>query len=392
LATAIKHKLSRNGFQLKNQPESDGGPSKLYNRAMTLARYLLRQFLPPFAFGLSLFSGVLLLDKIFDLIDLLVNKGVGLGLSLQIFFLFLPTIMSLSVPMSMLLACLLTFGRLSEDNEILALRASGLSFRQILWPPLAFALLLGLLLIPFNTRLTPAAMGRFRTLYHKIASADPLVQMEPRRFFAVQNIRLYAEEVAKDHRVLKNVWLYRVFPDATERIHAGSGRVDTGPDRLTLRLTDGQMERVSADKPDEFLHMGFREYDLGVPLRPEALPRDRGWREYTGTELRREINARRARGQPAGEIQSEFHLRFALAFAPIALALIGIPLGMTLERGGRGVGFGAAIVVIFVYYLLLVMGMNLAERNTLPAAPALWIANGVAALLGLGLYRQRVAQ
>ncbi|MBL0361451.1 MAG: LptF/LptG family permease [Elusimicrobia bacterium] len=57
---------------------------------MTLARYLLRQFLPPFAFGLSLFSGVLLLDKIFDLIDLLVNKGVGLSLSLQIFF-FVPS-------------------------------------------------------------------------------------------------------------------------------------------------------------------------------------------------------------------------------------------------------------------------------------------------------------
>lgn len=359
---------------------------------MTLARYLLRQFLPPFLFGLSLFSGVLLLDKIFDLIDLLVNKGVGIGLSLQIFFLFLPTIMSLSVPMSVLLACLLTFGRLSEDNEILALRASGLSFRQILWPPLAFAFGLGLLLVPFNTRLTPAAMGHFRTLYHKIASKDPLIQMEPRRFVAVQNIRLYADEVAKDHRALKGVWVYRIFPDATERIFAVGGRVETGSDRLTLRLNDGQMERVSPTKPDEFLHLAFREYDLGVPLRPEALPRDRGWREYTGRELRREINARRERNVPSGEIQSEWHLRYALAFAPIALALIGIPLGMTLERGGRGVGFGAAIVVIFVYYLLLVMGMNLAERNTLPALPALWIANGVTTVLGAVLYQRRIAQ
>ncbi|HMU95571.1 MAG TPA: LptF/LptG family permease, partial [Elusimicrobiota bacterium] len=121
---------------------------------MILARYLTGQFLPPFFFGLSIFSGVLLLDKLFDLLDLLINKGVSLWTSAQIFFLFFPTILSLSVPMALLLACLLTFGRLSEDNEILALRASGLSFRQILWPPLAVAGLVSLALLPFNTHLT----------------------------------------------------------------------------------------------------------------------------------------------------------------------------------------------------------------------------------------------
>src|SRR5687767_3496485 len=97
-----------------------------------LPRYMLAQFFPPFLFGLALFSGVLLLDKLFDLVDLLVNKGVSFQLSLRIFILFLPTVLTLTVPMAMLLACLLTFGRLSEEQELTAMRASGLSYRQIL--------------------------------------------------------------------------------------------------------------------------------------------------------------------------------------------------------------------------------------------------------------------
>ena len=357
---------------------------------MILARYLLAQFIPPFLFGVSLFSGVLLLDKIFDLIDLLVNKGVSFVLSAKIFVLFLPTIMSLSVPMALLLASLLTFGRLSEDNEILALRSSGLSFRQILWPPILFAALVSTALIPFNTELTPRAMGQFRTIYHKIAQMDPL-QIEPKRFVAVRNVRLYAGEVQKERKLLKEVWLYRIFPDYTERVFAPRGKWDVSESRLSLNLLDGQIERFNHNSTGDFLHIGFKTYSLAVPLQMASDARSRNWREYKNVELRREISRRTLLQIPSGEIKSEYHLRFALAFAPLALALIGIPLGMTIERGGRGVGFGAAVGVLFFYYLLLVMGMNLADRETIPALPALWMANTVATIVGLILFRKRLA-
>lgn len=357
---------------------------------MILARYLLAQFIPPFLFGFTLFSGVLLLDKIFDLIDLLVNKGVSFILSAKIFFLFLPTILSLSVPMSLLLACLLTFGRLSEDNEILALRSSGLSFRQILWPPLLFAALVSIALVPFNTQLTPRAMGQFRSIYHRIAQLDPL-QIEAKRFTSVRNIRLYAGEVLKDRKLLKEVWLYRIFPDYTERVYAPSGKWEVADNRLSLTLLDGQIERFVHGPGGDFLHIAYKIYTLAVPLQMANDARSRNWREHTTPELRREINRRTIVNLPVGELKSEYHLRFSLAFAPLALALIGIPLGMTIERGGRGVGFGAAVGVLFFYYLLLVMGMNLADRGTLPAGAALWIANGVTTGVGLVLFKKRLA-
>lgn len=357
---------------------------------MILARYLITQFLPPFLFGLGLFSGVLLLDKIFDLIDLLVNKGVSFVLAAKIFLLFIPTILSLSVPMSLLLASLLTFGRLSEDNEILALRSSGLSFRQILWPPLVFAALVSITLVPFNTQLTPRAMGQFRSIYHKIAKMDPL-QIEPKQFVSVRNIRLYAGEVKKDRKLLGDVWLYRLFPDRTERIYAPKGKWEVSDTRLSLSLLDGQIERFTHFPGTDFLHIRFKTYNLGVPLQIPSDARSRNWREYSNKELHREISRRTIEHLPVGELNSEYHLRFALAFAPLAFALIGIPLGMTIERGGRGVGFGAAVGVLFFYYLALVMGMNLADRESIPPFPALWMANGLATIAGLILFRKRLA-
>lgn len=357
---------------------------------MILARYLLTQFIPPFLFGLSLFSGVLLLDKIFDLIDLLVNKGVPLALSAKIFSLFLPTVLSLSVPMSVLLACLLTFGRLSEDNEILALRSSGLSFRQILWPPLLLAALIAVALVPFNTQLAPRAMGQFRSIHHQIVKMDPL-QIEPNQFVSLRNIRLYAGEVVRDKKLLKNVWLYRLFPDYTERVYAPNGKWDSNDRQLNLTLLNGQIERFSRDPAEDFLHIAYKTYGITVPLMTPTDERSRNWREHTSVELRRELQQRTLLQAPTGEIRSEYHLRYAIAFAPLALALVGVPLGMTLERGGRGVGFSAAVGVLFVYYLLLVMGMNLAEKEKVPPPAALWMANAVATVAGLVLFRRRLS-
>lgn len=356
-----------------------------------LARYLIGQFLPPFLFGLSIFSGVLLLDKIFDLIDLLINKGVSLWISAKIFFLFFPTILSLSVPMSLLLACLLTFGRLSEDNEILALQASGLSFRQILWPPLALGALLSLFLIPFNTHLTPSAMNQFRSLYHQISSTEPLIQIEPKRFLRFQNVLLYSTEVSKDKRRLSGVWIFRTTPSSTERVFAERGTVDVQGRDFTLSLENGQMERFSKKNSREFSHVRFEKHRIQTVFQTALMDRRRGWREYTTPLLREEIAQRKENRQEAAPLEAELHLRYAMAFAPLALALIGIPFGLTLERGGRGVGFGASLGILFFFYLLLVLGLNLAEKGRWPAGPALWLANTATAGVGLVLLRRRVS-
>jgi len=96
-------------------------------RIRTLSRYILTQYLGNLLLGLLIFTFVLLLDRFFELVDLLVHKGAGLGLTLKLLMTLLPTSLSLTLPMSNLLAALLTFGHLSETNEITAARASGVA-------------------------------------------------------------------------------------------------------------------------------------------------------------------------------------------------------------------------------------------------------------------------
>lgn len=357
---------------------------------MILARYLLSQFSPPFLFGLSLFSGVLLLDKIFDLIDLLVNKGVPFLICVKFFLFFLPTVLTLTIPMAVLLACLLTFGRLSEDHEITALKASGLSFRQILWPPLVISLVLSAALVPFNATLAPKAMNAFRSLYHTIVTADPLIKIEPRQFIAIQNVRLYVREVDKGRDSLKDVLLYQISPDHWQRVFAKRGTARIENDRLSLHLQDGQMERLARQNPLDFFHMDFKDYTFSVAFAKPDSARDQSWREMSVARLKKEIASRRQTGVSSGPAKAELNLRFAIAFSPLAMALLGIPLGITLERGGRGVGFGASIGVLFFYYLLLILGLNLAEKDAMPALPALWLANVFTSAIGIFLYRRRL--
>jgi lipopolysaccharide export system permease protein len=355
-----------------------------------LARYVLAQFFPPLLFGMAIFSGVLVLDKVFDLVDLLVNKDVSLLVSAKMFLLFLPTVLTLTVPMAVLLACLLTFGRLSEDNEVTAMRASGLSFFQILWPPLALALLLSAAMVPFNTLLVPKAMNSFRSLYHHIVTSDPLIKIEPRRFIGLQNIRLYAGDMDAGRETLKDVLLYQFEKNHWQRIYAARGTARVESKRLFLSLDAGQLERFSLQNPRDLLHVRFRNYTLSVPFSGASGSRGQSWRELTLDQLKEAMRARREAGQSAGPVAAELHLRFAISFSALALALLGVPLGIALEKGGRGVGFGASLGVVFAYYLVLILGLTLAEKEALPPLPALWAANVLTAAVGIALYRRRL--
>src|SRR5262249_25350335 len=120
--------------------------------------------------------------------------------------------------------------------------------------------------------------------------------------------------------------------------------------------------------------------------------KSQSWREYTSNQLKRELKNRPDPSTPRGPVAAELNLRRAISFAPFALTFLGIPLGMILERGGRGIGFGASLVVVFLYYLLLILGLNLAEKEALPAVPALWTANVVTLAIGLLIFRARLSR
>ena len=361
---------------------------------MTLSLYFFRQFIPPFVFGSFLFLFVLLLDKLFDIVDLLFNKGVGLPVVAQLFSLFIPTVLPLTFPMAMLLACLVTFGRLSEENELTAVRAAGLSLYKVLWFPPLFALLISLAMVPFNTVVAPWSNQAFQRIYERIIHAEPLINVEPRKFFSIKNIKIFADTVDRETNRMTDVFVYQTEGDQKppQRIFAHVGQIQATENSFSLLLQDGQLQKYDPTIPERLLNTTFQSYRISIPINLEEKSNSTRFRNSSSTELRKLIDSLKKQKMSTTILEAENALRYAVAFAPLCLVLVGIPLATALKRGGRGFGFGITIVVIFVYYLLLIFGLTLAEKGLMPAHLALWIGNILCLGAGVFLIQRLVRQ
>src|SRR5438128_3613781 len=133
-------------------------------RPTILDGYVVREMVPPTALGLLLFTFILLLDTISNLMRILVSRGADLGTVLRAFLYLLPSIFSVTIPMAFLLGVLLAFGRMASDSEIVALRASGVSPLRLLRPVVSLSLLTGLLTFYVYAVLGPAANHAYREI------------------------------------------------------------------------------------------------------------------------------------------------------------------------------------------------------------------------------------
>jgi len=344
---------------------------------MKLSFYFFKQFLPPFVFGSVLFSFVLVLDKLFDLIDLILNKGVKLTTVGALLALFMPTVIPLSLPMGCLLGCMISFGRLSEENEITAVRASGISLPKAVWMIPLFALVVSFLMVPFNSAIAPWANTSFRRIFERIIQSDPLIKVEAGKFFSIQNIKILAESIDQKSGEMRNIFVYQTSKNGrpAERIFAQLGKIKTEEDNFKLTLEYGQLQRYDLEDSHKLIHTTFKTYVISHPLNMNLAKTATRFRNISSSKLKNLIQEFEQKGLKTSVMKAEHSLRYSIAFAPLALILVGIPLATTLRKGGKSFGIGISAVVIFIYYLILIFGLTLAEKGILMAHPALWIAN-----------------
>ena len=359
-----------------------------------LTRYISKLFIGNLVLGILIFTFVLMLDHLFELVDLLVNKGAGLGLTLRLLALLLPSSLSLTLPMSTLLAALLTFGSLSETNEITALRASGLSFGTILRAPLGIALGCTLFLIPFNSAWAPHAHAHFRKLYFNVLQRNPLIRIEEKTFFEMGDYHLYAETKNPKTSLLREVTIYNTpIVGAPLRIFAQKGQASVDLSHgITLDLQDGHIEQIDTSHPDQWYYTSFKTYVLLIPFQTEKSLTSRALQEMDNEELGRQIRDLREKRLPYPLFSCERHLRWALAMTPLLFVGLGIPLAIRVQRGGRSIGFGISLAVILIYYILIMGGLGLGQRGVWPAALAVWLGNGILLTAALFLNRRLLKQ
>jgi LPS export ABC transporter permease LptF len=353
-----------------------------------LSKYILKEFLGNLLLGLLIFTFVLLLDHLFELADLLLNKGVGIWLTLKLLFLLLPSSLTLTLPVSTLLAALLTFGRLSENNEITAVRASGLAAWSYVKTPLAVSLVAVLFLIPFNTLWAPRAHASFRLLYLQVLKRNPLVRIEEKTFVTIGDYHLFVERKDRKTKAMRGVTIYKIPPDgAPLRIFAERGTASVNTNQgITFLLQDGRIEEVDAADPSRWVYTSFKNYQLFIPLMNSQSTSERALEEMDSPELRAEIQRLKSKHLPFPVLSCQIHLRWALAVTPLLFAGLGIPLAIRLHRGGRSIGFGLSLLIMVLYYVLVMGGTGAGQRGLWPPWFAVWLGNGVMLVTSLGLY------
>ena len=232
--------------------------------------YILRLHLVPFLLGFGVVTFILEMDVLFDYLDLVVNRGVAIGIVAQLFLLSLGYIVALSAPCAVLVAVLMTFGRLSQDNEITALRASGVNLGRILLGPLAAAALVTYGLTMFNNHVLPESNHAFANLLIDIGRMRPTVKLQEATFVTdFPGYNLLVQSVNGRTNELKGVTIYQFNPGGPPTtILAQGGFLSYTPDGRTavLRLRNGEIHDVPQDEPGshKYRRLVFKQHTLYI--------------------------------------------------------------------------------------------------------------------------------
>ncbi len=329
------------------------------------------------AFTLIMVAGGLL----FKLADLIIEKGVAPGVAARLFVYELPSVVVLTLPMSCLLAALLGFSTMSANSEIVALKAAGVSFSRISRPVLLAAAVVSVFAMLLNESVVPkgkaAAMNVMR---YEVAREKPAFLKE--QIFLRSNDAagkgtqriIYINKLYARTGEMEDVVVQEFESSALVRFTTAK-RGKWGAGRWVLY--DGNVFEVRDGDMSVDLALHFQQQVLPVSLTPQQLERSSSKPDdLSCMELLKQIEIMKLQGQSTEPLWVAFHLRFAVPWACVILALIGASLGVRhMRKGGTGVGFGQSILIVFVYYVFMSMGRSLGQSGRIPPLLGAWLPN-----------------
>jgi lipopolysaccharide export system permease protein len=352
--------------------------------------YILKEILPIFFIGLMIFTFILLMDKILKLIEMIVASGVSISQIAKLLLFISPSFLIFTIPMSVLLATLLSFGRLSSDSEITALKASGMSLYQI-FPPVAVFSVAAYLLTTFLVLygLPWGNRGFIATLY-VIAQSKADIELKERVFNdAFDGLVVYVDQIPIQGKRMEGVLIHddREQGGQLSTIFAKEGFLTNDPksQEVILRLFNGEIHRLNPGT-GVYQKVRFDTYNLRLELARAftSIGRKLKDREMSIHDIKQKMQKRKVLGEDITPQEVELHKRYSIPFACIIFGLIGLPLGIQPRRSGRSHGFVLSLLIILTYYISLSASEILAMRRLVPASVAGWAPNLLFG--GLGIY------
>ena len=437
----------------------------------TLNKYLFNQSLIPFVLSVGVITTVLFLQFLIRAVDRFLGKGLDALTIFEYLYLNLAWIIALSVPMSLLISSVMTFGRMAQQNEITALKSAGVSLYNIIKPALWFGTFVAVGLCIFNNFILPEMNYNARLLARDIYKKKPELSIEPGYF--VDMIPQYTMIVKEmDGKDFKDVKIFSKNKESEQiTIYANAGSLSSNVNIITIDLMDGEIHEIDLSDYDYYRKIRFKTHQITISMDELMLNRttesNRTDREMRVPQMINEIsrnkllisqiyeridkvkaeigitdpninsleniekevdklkqskvnanvrdeqynenvpipnienkqyilsltnNARQFKNEftlienyekTNNKFKVEIHKKFTLAIACILFTLVGAPLGILVRSGGMTIASGLSIAFFLIYYILLIWGEQLADRNLLNPGLGSWLPNIILFVSGI---------
>lgn len=344
-------------------------------RGKKAAQYIFFEMLPSFILGLIVFVSIILMFQVLRLTEFALVHGVDLKTIAEIVGYICISLLPVLFPMSLLFAVILTYGRLSSDSEVVAMKASGLHMGMLLTPALVLALLVGILSAQTSFEIAPWGNRQFEVLFTRLGNSKAAATIKEGTFSeGFFDMVVYANKVDSDKGLLENVFIYdEREAGAPLTIIARRGAIIPDPktpgNKVLLRLEDGDIHR----KTQTHTKIKFDSYDIRLTDPVQDAFREKSAQSLTLNELREVLKKKDLKPEEQRLFSTEFHKRLAISVLCLVFALIGVGLGTTTNRrAAKTSGMILSIGIIIGYWILYVTFEGMGRNGQLPPALAVW--------------------
>ncbi len=352
-------------------------------------RYIFKELMSPFVISLFFLTFVFLMTRIPEITNMVVNYNADLSVVVMMIVYTLPRFLEFTIPMSVMISILLTFMRMSGENEIVALKGAGVSLYKLLPPVLTFCFM-GVLLCMWIT-VFGVSWGKLSQKQKIIEIARTSIdsQLQERQFNSeMDDVMIYVSHVDMKTRELTDVFIEDRQVEGMVRIAvAPHGKLIQLEDAqlYTIRLLDGAINMVDAeDKTVSTVR--FEEYDMNFDLAAMAGGKKQISKELDERSLIDLVRFIRSGIEDKAHLSAalmELHEKFSIPFACLTLGLLAFPLGVQAASLRRSSGFSLGIFFFLLYYCLLAAGWSAGEAGNYPPILGMWLPNVVMGAIGI---------
>jgi len=350
-----------------------------------IRNYILRECLQPFTLSICVLTSVFLLGYLPQLANKVINNGVSLSAMSQIFLYYIPILLGYTLPIACLITVILALGHMSSENEILAMRASGIHLLRLLTPLIVVGMALCLVVYILNDRIIPEAYDAQTRILQETGSQDPSAMLEPGSFInAFDKYIIFIYRMDGD--LLYGVRIYEPAPNKpTKTIIAEQGEFVhvPGKDQLMLKLLNGTSDEPDLRNPNDFYKLNFQQSFITMDLSKKKAQAEKKSRAMTLQELSQKILSLRKLSIDPSPLIAEYHRRLAWSFSPMIFILLGFPFAAITHRRAKSANLLYALLFAAPYYILSLACQGMASQNVYNPILLMWAPNILAHALAI---------